>query len=178
MQHGRTPLCLLLRAFRTVTVLLICFSIGQAGAAPPAPLRLRQGFWLSLISRQPFIPAPIISMSRTMSGTRSRTRESGNYTVTHASNPSQGYVCNIRGANTTNPFTVTPSVGQGPAGGGHDLTTSTAPSVTTVVNNSLVILFGQDWGIGTNILTPPVGFTPTFNMQASALRGSCLSLTA
>ena len=79
--------------------------------------------------------------------------ESGNYTVTHASSSSQGWMVCVQDADT---ISVTPTVNNGTAA------STTALSITTTVNDSLVILMAFDWGDSANNLTGPTGTTPTF----------------
>ncbi len=82
--------------------------------------------------------------------------ESGNYTVTHAANSSQGWIGAYSGADTTTPLTPAPTYASGTG------TTSTATGLTTSRDGSAVIFVEQDWGDNSNDLTPPTGTTPTF----------------
>lgn len=81
--------------------------------------------------------------------------ESGNYTVTHSSCSSQGYICAISGGSSSQPASTTNN--------GTASTTTTALTLTTAGNDALVMFVSQDWGDFTNALTPPAGTTPTFS---------------
>lgn len=84
--------------------------------------------------------------------------EAGNYTFTHTNCASQGVVLRVSGADT----------GTAPIASGHSRAgadprdTTTADSITTVTNDTLVILLAHDWADTTNNLTAPAGTTPTF----------------
>jgi hypothetical protein len=83
--------------------------------------------------------------------------ESGNYTVTHASSVRRGKMVRVTGADTTAPFLPFPTQNVGTAS-----TTYTFLGLTTVVANTLVMVFGSDWNDTANNLTAPTGTTPTF----------------
>ena len=88
--------------------------------------------------------------------------ESGNYTVTHSSSASQGYITALTGANPTTPFAPNPTKNTGTG------TTTTATGLTTPYDNSLVMFVSSDWGDTTNNLTGPGGSTPTFTKRMGA----------
>lgn len=81
--------------------------------------------------------------------------ETGDYTVTHATCPSQAYMAAYAGAKAA-PFDAGLTYGTtlGSA--------VTAAGLTTASDNSLVVFINQDWGDTANNLTPPTGSTPTF----------------
>lgn len=84
--------------------------------------------------------------------------ESGNYTVTHTSASTQGYICAVSGGVSSQPASTTNSG----TGTGAGVRTTTALTITPSANDALVIFVGQDWGDTANALSPPTGTTPTF----------------
>jgi hypothetical protein len=88
--------------------------------------------------------------------------ESGNYTVSHASASSEGYIARYTGVNQTTPFSPAATTSTGTGG------TSTATGLTTAQNGTMVVFLGQDWGDTANNLTGPTGTTPTFTKEMGA----------
>ena len=88
--------------------------------------------------------------------------EPSTYTVTHAEYISQAVLIAVSGADTTAPFApLYPTTWNGEG------TTSHAPSITTVADNSLLIFVNQDWATHTDTAVP-AGGTPTFTEQLDA----------
>ncbi len=137
-------------------LLVIVFDIGAASPPTPTP---PSGF-----TALPNFSSP---MAMTASGFtvnmyawyKFASSESGNYTVTHASASSQGYIAAITGANTTTPFSPNPTKNTGTG------TTTTATGLTTPYDTSLVMFISSDWGSTANNLTAPTGSTPTFTKR-------------
>lgn len=86
--------------------------------------------------------------------------ESGNYTITHSSSTTQGYMEVVQGVSGDAP---TRTVNQGTGA------TATALTITTSVDDSLVIFFTSDWGDNANNLACPTGTTPTFTEHYDAV---------
>jgi hypothetical protein len=80
--------------------------------------------------------------------------ESGSYTFTHSSAVNEGYLCALTGVDTSDPInpTATSDTGTGQ--------TSTAPTITTPRDGSLVIFCSGHWDAAA--CSPPTGSTPTF----------------
>jgi hypothetical protein len=91
--------------------------------------------------------------------------ESGNYTVTHSSFDSFGYMVAVSGGTGTPAATVNNGTG----------TTTTALSITPTNNSSFVMFVSMDWNDTSNTLTAPTGTTPTFNMRCNFAQ--CSNLT-
>lgn len=140
-------------------LLVIIFDIG--GASPPTPTP-PSGF-----STLPSFSSPL---SMTVGGFNVKmyawykfaSSESGNYTVTHSSASSQGYIVALSGANSTTPFSPNPTTNTGTG------STTTATGLTTPYDNSLVMFVSSDWGDNANNLTGPSGSTPTFTKRMGA----------
>lgn len=82
--------------------------------------------------------------------------ESGNYTWTHASCNSWGFICRFTGAHATAPFTPNITTNNGVD------TVTTALSITTAADSSCVLFVDCNWGDTANNLSVPTGSTPTF----------------
>ena len=83
--------------------------------------------------------------------------ESGDYTITHASNNSQGACIAISGAIASgDPVDAATSHDESAGAGG---ATSTGDAVTTTVADTLLVFFGHDWADTGNDLTAPTGMT-------------------
>lgn len=140
-------------------LLVIIFDIG--GASPPTPTP-PSGF-----STLPSFSSPL---SMTVGGFNVKmyawykfaSSESGNYTVTHSSASSQGYIVALSGADPTTPFSPNPTTNTGTG------STTTATGLTTPYDNSLVMFVSSDWGDNANNLTGPSGSTPTFTKRMGA----------
>ena len=137
--------------------LVIIFEIGAAGAppvpTPPAGFAVLAGFPLTATDGFGFT-IDVYAWGKTAAG------EAGNYTVTHLAANSTAYMLAIEGGNT---FSPNPSVNTGVGAAG------TALGLTTVADNSLIILWAGVW-IAADLVTPPGGATPTFTTRyASAL---------
>lgn len=90
--------------------------------------------------------------------------ESGNYTATHSSASSQAYISAISGAAGT-PINPNPTITNHPFSTGG--ATLIAPSITPVVNDSMVVWVGVVWDT-VGATTPPTGTTPTFTERLNA----------
>ena len=140
-------------------LLIIIFDIG--GASPPTPTP-PSGF-----STIPSFSSPL---SMTAGGFTVKmyawykfaSSESGNYTVTHSSASSQGYIVALSGTDPTTPFSPNPTTNTGTG------STTTATGLTTPRDNSLVMFVSSDWGDTANNLTGPSGSTPTFTKRMGA----------
>jgi hypothetical protein len=132
--------------------LAIIFEIGAVGAppapTPPAGFGILPGFPLTATDGFGFT-IDVYAWSKTAAA------EAGNYTITHAAANSTAYMMAIEGGNT---FSPNPSVNQGTGAAG------TALGVTTVIDNSLIILWAGVW-IAADLVTPPGGATPAFTTR-------------
>lgn len=79
--------------------------------------------------------------------------EGASWDFTHTSCSSQGFALTYSGVHATTQVDVTSS---GATGAG---ATSTAPQVTTVTNNAMLVFVEHDWGSNSANLTAPTGFT-------------------
>ena len=137
-------------------LLVIIFDIGAASPPTPTP---PAGF-----SALPSFSSPL---SMTAGGFtvnmyawyKFASSESGNYTVTHSSASSQGYIVALSGADPTTPFSPNPTTNTGTG------STTTATGLTTPRDNSLIMFVSSDWGDTANNLTGPTGSTPTFTKR-------------
>lgn len=87
--------------------------------------------------------------------------EAGNYTFTHTTADTEGYMYRLTGADTTTPIDVNPAVQNAvaPSNG----STTTYPTLTTVTNGAFIIFAESDWdGPGT---ASPTGTTPTISVR-------------
>lgn len=137
-------------------LLVIIFDIG--GAPPPTPTPPAGFSALPSFSS----PIPMITGGFTVNmyaWYKFASSESGNYTITHSSTDSQGYLVAISGADPTTPFSPNPTTNTG-AG-----STTTATGLTTPRDNSLIMFVSSDWGDTANNLTGPTGSTPTFTKR-------------
>ena len=131
-------------------LVLVCSGAGGSSGltlAPPAGFTLAPGYPTVLSNAGTFVKTYV--WWKVASG------ESGSYTVTHASLQTNAHLVAVRGGDTTAPLTPNASLNQGTG------TTSTAPGVTTTVDDSFVMYWSQTWrtwGSG----SPPTGTTPTF----------------
>lgn len=134
-------------------VLIILFGIGASGTppapAPPAGFNIITGFPTTETDAGGF-------KVKTYAWYKIASGESGNYTITHSSAASQGYMAAVSGADIADPFHQNPTTNTGSG------TVSTALGLTTPAENSLVMYLGSDWGDSSNALSPPTGTTPTF----------------
>jgi hypothetical protein len=80
--------------------------------------------------------------------------ESGNYTWTHSTASSQGWIGVFRGVDTTTPQDATAT-----ANTAFDTTTTTATGLTTATDGAWLIFIGHDWAGNSNNLSPPSGMT-------------------
>ena len=141
-------------------LLVIIFDIGASGT-PPTPTP-PSGFSM--------IPSFSSPLSITAGGFTVKmyawykfaSSESGNYTVTHSSASSQGYIVALSGADPTTPFSPNPTTNTGTG------STTTATGFTTSYDNSLIMFVSSDWGDTANNLTGPSGSTPTFTKRMGA----------
>lgn len=133
-------------------VLVIVFCIGANPSAPtptpPAGFSAPTGTWPITITDLSGFNVKTFVWYKVASG------ESGNYTVTHTSAASQGYIGAYNGGTSAQPAATTNT---------GTTATSTALSITPSANGSVVIFAAHDWGDTTNALSPPTGSTPTFS---------------
>jgi hypothetical protein len=86
--------------------------------------------------------------------------EAGNYTFTHTSAATEGYMYRLTGANTTTPIDATPTVQVWASGQGQ---TTTYPSVTTVTNGCFLIFAECLWdAVGAGTVS---GTTPSITLR-------------
>ena len=137
-------------------ILLIVFDIG--GTPPPTPTA-PAGF--SAITGSNATATDGSFVVNTYFWCKVASGESGNYTVTHSAANSEGYIVAISGADTTcaNAFTPNPTINVGTG------LTTTANTLTTTRDSTLVIFVSSDWGSSANSLTAPTGTTPTFTKR-------------
>jgi hypothetical protein len=79
--------------------------------------------------------------------------ESGNYTFTHSSGETEGFIYRLTGADTTTPLDVTPTQNNGVGG------TTVYPAITPVTDGAFLIYAESDWdapGSGTISGTPTI----------------------
>jgi hypothetical protein len=143
--------------------LLLLFHVIGTGTpptqTPPAGFTALPGTWPQTITESGYSMAAR-AWYKIASG------ESGNYTVTHiapagAFGACQGAMVRISGADTSSPFTPSPTVNLQQGLGGSEAST-TFTGLTTTVDGTLILLFGWDWADTSNNLTPPTGTTPSF----------------
>jgi hypothetical protein len=141
-------------------ILLAFIAVGSGGtpgiATPPAGFQeLRIYSW---VSHTGFTVNLQVFWKRAAS-------ESGSYTFTHATFNTQGVLLAYSGAATTgNPIDINVSFGKGVG------TTSTALSITTTVDNTLLVVAGQNWDI--DGASPPTGFTERFDNLLTIFDGA------
>ncbi len=95
--------------------------------------------------------------------------DSGDYTVSHSSASTDGYLCAVSGG-TTGALSPNPSVNDGDGTGN-----MTALSLTPTVDASLIVWAGHNWQLFGGH-SPPTGTTPTFterNDSASSILYVC-----
>jgi hypothetical protein len=80
--------------------------------------------------------------------------ESGDYTWTHSTASSQGWIGVFRGVDTTTPQDATATVNSA-----FDTATTTATGLTTATDGAWLVFIGQDWAGTSNNLSPPTGMT-------------------
>lgn len=83
--------------------------------------------------------------------------EAGDYTVTHASASSNAWMQCARGASLITPISPNPTTNTGLGD------TATAPSITTLLDNSLIVYFCSKWNFPG--ITPPGGVTPVLTTR-------------
>lgn len=94
--------------------------------------------------------------------------ESGSYTFSHSSANSEGIMYRCTGIDTTTPVSPTPTVDNHTSStGGNSVT---APTITTPVNDSVLLWWGAVWD-GFGNASPPSGTTPTFTERANDTTG-------
>lgn len=90
--------------------------------------------------------------------------EAGNYTFSHSSADTEGYMYRLTGADTSTPIDVTPAASQCASGANGSVTNYAA--ITTVTNGAFVILCEAMWdsGAGSDTVT---GSNPTIAVRRS-----------
>ena len=137
-------------------ILILALVIGKSGSAPPAAT-LPAGF--STIQGPNETETGTFFVNRILAW-KVASGESGSYTVTHASASSQGVMLCISGASGS-----TPVSSDNECNDVSDGQTTTALSITTPSNNSLVAFIAHNYAGYTGIASPPTGTTPTFTEQ-------------
>lgn len=127
-------------------VLLLAFLVG--GGSPPTPT-LPSGF--TLLSGYPSTVTDAGFSVTLRVAYKVASSESGDYTVSHSSAPSQGLMIAVSGASGTVQGTVATGIGQ----------TSTATGLTTGADDSFVAFLAHNWELY-GAASPPTGSTPTF----------------
>ena len=137
--------------------LLIIFQTGLAVAAPvPSP---PAGF---VLSAGPDFPFSVVDENnfnvKTYAWTKRASGESGDYLVTHSACNSTAFMLAIEGADTSNPYSPTPTTNTG-----FD-NLATALSITTPVDACLIVYWVGGWDLLAGF-TPPGGATPTLTVR-------------
>jgi hypothetical protein len=83
--------------------------------------------------------------------------ESGDYTFTHSSTSSQGWIGRFSGCDTTTPQDATSTYNSASGSAGN--TTTTWTGLTTVTNGALLVAMEHDFGDSANNLSAPSGMT-------------------
>jgi hypothetical protein len=135
--------------------LLLIFEDGAPGLAPPVPAPpagfvLLPGFPLTRSDTNPFT-VDTYAWGKIAAG------EPASYTVTHANASSNAYMLAASGANLVTPFSPNPTTNTGLGA------TATAPSLTTIADNSLIAYFCSKWNFPG--ITPPGGVTPVLTTR-------------
>lgn len=142
-------------------LLAVMFAASDPGVTvtPPAGWTVLTGFPLVYHRGQPGYTYRLYAFVKVASG------ESGNYTFTHTTADSEGWLGRYTGASTSAPINPAPAVDtdtgdvgtNGPEDSGTDLNPG---SITTEVDGSMVVFIGSTWDAAD--FTPPTGTTPTF----------------
>jgi len=134
--------------------LLIIFEDGALNAAPvptpPAGFAILPGFPLTRADSNVFTVD-------TYAWRKTAAAEAGNYTVTHASAASNAWMQCARGQNAVTPYFPNPTTNTGLGA------TATAPGLTTVADNSLIVYFCSKWNFPGG--TFPGGVTPVLTTR-------------
>lgn len=134
--------------------LLIIFEDGALNAAPvptpPAGFNIVTGFPLTRADSNVFT-VDTYAWRKTANG------EAGDYTVMHAQATSNAWMQCARGQNLITPYDPNPTTNTGLGA------TATAPGLTTVADNSLIVYFCSKWNFPG--ITPPGGATPTLTTR-------------
>ena len=131
-------------------ILILAFIVGDPTS--PATPTLPAGF--SVIQGPSLVTDGGFTVTRRLAW-KVASGESGDYTVTHTADSSQGIMLCVSGASGSTPVSSNNN-GTG--------ATTTATGVTTPSNNSLVMFIAQNWNLyGT--ASVPAGSTPTFTEQ-------------
>lgn len=136
--------------------LLIIFEIGIGGGAPPPVPTPPAGF--SILTGFPLTRADTTVFTiDTYAWSKPANGELGNYDVLHANAASNAYMQCARGGNLVTPFDPNPTTNTGLGA------TATAPGLTTVANNSLIIYYCSKWNFPGG--TFPGGSTPVLTTR-------------
>lgn len=135
--------------------LLLIFEDGAPGAVapvptPPAGFVILPGFPLTRSDLNPFT-VDTYAWGKIAAG------EPANYTVTHANANTNAYMLAALGANLVTPFSPNPTTNTGLGA------TATAPGLTTLANNSLIVYYCSKWNFPG--ITPPGGVTPVLTTR-------------
>jgi hypothetical protein len=130
--------------------LLLIFEDGAPGLAPPVPAPpagfvLLPGFPLTRSDTNPFT-VDTYAWGKIAAG------EPANYTVTHANASSNAYMLAASGADLVTPFSPNPTTNTGLG------STSTAPSIMTLADSSLIVYYCSRWNFPGGAF--PGGATP------------------
>lgn len=135
-------------------VLLLIFEIGANPTpptpTPPAGFTALAGFPLTRSDGNGFTV-------NTYAWRKIANAESGDYTVTHTSANSNAYMLAALGADTADPINPAPTTQTGTGA------TATAPGLTTVADQSLIVYWCSKWNFPG--ITPPGGTTPTLTTR-------------
>lgn len=135
--------------------LLLIFEDGAPGVVapvptPPAGFVILPGFPLTRSDTNPFTVDTYV-WGKIAAG------EPANYTINHANANTNAYMLAASGVNLVTPFFPNPTTNIGLGA------TATAPSITTVVNNSLIVYYCSRWNSpGGNF---PGGVTPVLTTR-------------
>lgn len=135
--------------------LLLIFEDGAPGATapvptPPAGFVILPGFPLTRSDTNPFTVDTYV-WGKIAAG------EPANYTINHANANTNAYMLAASGVNLVTPFDPNPTTNIGLGA------TATAPSITTVANNSLIVYYCSKWNFPG--ITPPGGVTPVLTTR-------------
>jgi hypothetical protein len=136
--------------------LLLIFEDGLVGAVapvatPPAGFNILPGFPLTRSDSNPFTVD-------TYAWIKIAAAEPANYTITHANASSNAWMMSAFGADLVTPVDpgeISTATGLG--------ATATAPTITTAINNSLIVYFCSKWNFPG--ITPPGGVTPVLTTR-------------
>lgn len=137
-------------------VLLLILAVGHDPAVtttPPSGFAALTGFPVDMTF------PPDTWVARFNAWFKIASSESGNYTATHSSASTEGWLGCYSGGGAASPINPAPAITDHAVGGGGAVLI--APTITPLVDSSAVVWVGQNWD-GTGAASPPTGTTPTF----------------